>query len=330
MHPCRQVHPVAFWRGCTEGTGSHFVCRMAEALDSYVVGGLARTNINFLRDLMTHPKYVCGDFTTKFIEDEFPEGYKGLVLVLAWRSAQMLYGAPASPVGGKDWGNPPSPPEGGEGAGHGGSGNLRSVASGGCRCTSQGVCDKRRRPNKREPAPQQEGPHSISGQPHVLRIWAQCRCPWTGAVGRTGLSARGGGGGLSGAVHRGTHTTRNPHETPTHTPTHPHPHGVRRSSAQRRQSTDRQNNSGGGGGAQHKTEAGPSGRGARLAGQCTCGVHCRWGHTGRGRGADPEVCDAAPQEECTAASALHCSGGPRHVVWGGGSSKQSDEGKAPL
>lgn len=51
---------------------------MAEALDSYVVRGLARTNINFLRDMMTHPKYLSGNFTTKFIEQEFADGYKGL------------------------------------------------------------------------------------------------------------------------------------------------------------------------------------------------------------------------------------------------------------
>lgn len=63
---------------CTWGpTRKESLERMAEALDGYVIRGLARTNINFLRDLMTHPKYVSGDITTKFIEEEFPNGYLG-------------------------------------------------------------------------------------------------------------------------------------------------------------------------------------------------------------------------------------------------------------
>jgi len=66
---------------CTWGrTRNESIARMAEALDSYVVRGLARTNINFLRDMMTHPKYLSGNFTTKFIEQEFADGYKGHVL----------------------------------------------------------------------------------------------------------------------------------------------------------------------------------------------------------------------------------------------------------
>eukprot|EP00668_Euglena_longa_P014256 GGOE01018235.1.p1 GENE.GGOE01018235.1~~GGOE01018235.1.p1 ORF type:complete len:762 (+),score=229.44 GGOE01018235.1:196-2286(+) len=69
---------------CTWGpTRQESLSRMAEALDSYVVRGLARTNVNFLRDLMTHPKYISGDITTKFIEQEFPQGYKGHVLTEA-------------------------------------------------------------------------------------------------------------------------------------------------------------------------------------------------------------------------------------------------------
>jgi len=57
--------------------------RMALALDSYVIRGLTRTNINFLRDLMTHPRYVSGKITTKFIEQEFPQGYKGHIVTEA-------------------------------------------------------------------------------------------------------------------------------------------------------------------------------------------------------------------------------------------------------
>eukprot|EP01001_Neometanema_parovale_P007520 NODE_381_length_2573_cov_103.914694_g361_i0.p1 GENE.NODE_381_length_2573_cov_103.914694_g361_i0~~NODE_381_length_2573_cov_103.914694_g361_i0.p1 ORF type:complete len:746 (+),score=197.07 NODE_381_length_2573_cov_103.914694_g361_i0:93-2330(+) len=63
---------------CTWGaTREESISRMSKALDNYVIRGLARTNINFLRDLMTHPKYLAGDITTKFIEEEFAQGYSG-------------------------------------------------------------------------------------------------------------------------------------------------------------------------------------------------------------------------------------------------------------
>jgi propionyl-CoA carboxylase alpha chain len=63
---------------CTWGpTRGESLQRMAIALDSYVIRGLTRTNVNFLRDLMTHPRYVSGNITTKFIEEEFPDGYHG-------------------------------------------------------------------------------------------------------------------------------------------------------------------------------------------------------------------------------------------------------------
>jgi propionyl-CoA carboxylase alpha chain len=69
---------------CTWGpTRQESLHQMALALDSYVIRGLARTNINFLRDLMTHPRYVSGKITTKFIEQEFPQGYKGHIVTEA-------------------------------------------------------------------------------------------------------------------------------------------------------------------------------------------------------------------------------------------------------
>lgn len=69
---------------CTWGpTRAESLQRMAIALDSYVIRGLPRTNINFLRDLMTHPKYMTGDITTKFIEQEFPKGYPGHIMTPA-------------------------------------------------------------------------------------------------------------------------------------------------------------------------------------------------------------------------------------------------------
>eukprot|EP00493_Phyllostaurus_siculus_P007240 UN07314 len=48
--------------------------RMREALDSYVIHGVNH-NIPFLRELCDHPKFISGDITTKFIEQEYPDGF---------------------------------------------------------------------------------------------------------------------------------------------------------------------------------------------------------------------------------------------------------------
>lgn len=53
--------------------------RMEAALDSYVIRGV-KHNINILRDIINHPRYRSGNYTTKFIEEEYPEGYQGHVL----------------------------------------------------------------------------------------------------------------------------------------------------------------------------------------------------------------------------------------------------------
>jgi len=50
--------------------------KMREALDSYVVRGVTH-NINFLRSLCDHPRFIAGRLSTKFIPDEYPDGYKG-------------------------------------------------------------------------------------------------------------------------------------------------------------------------------------------------------------------------------------------------------------
>lgn len=49
---------------------------MADALDSTVIHGLSH-NICFLREVMEHPKFVQGDLTTNFIQDNFPHGFLG-------------------------------------------------------------------------------------------------------------------------------------------------------------------------------------------------------------------------------------------------------------
>ncbi|RLQ89251.1 acetyl-CoA carboxylase biotin carboxylase subunit [Notoacmeibacter ruber] len=49
---------------------------MADALDAFVVDGIGH-NIPFLSAIMAHPKWKSGDISTKFIEEEYPEGFEG-------------------------------------------------------------------------------------------------------------------------------------------------------------------------------------------------------------------------------------------------------------
>lgn len=49
--------------------------RLATALSSYSVFGVG-TNQAFLRDIITHPTFIAGELTTRFIEETFPEGWK--------------------------------------------------------------------------------------------------------------------------------------------------------------------------------------------------------------------------------------------------------------
>ncbi len=49
--------------------------RMRAALDSFVIRGIA-SNIPFQAALMQHPRFVSGNFTTGFIAEEFPQGFR--------------------------------------------------------------------------------------------------------------------------------------------------------------------------------------------------------------------------------------------------------------
>ncbi|XP_061482575.1 propionyl-CoA carboxylase alpha chain, mitochondrial isoform X2 [Rhineura floridana] len=53
--------------------------RMEEALDSYVIRGVAH-NIALLREVIIHPRFVQGDVNTKFLPDVYPDGFKGHTL----------------------------------------------------------------------------------------------------------------------------------------------------------------------------------------------------------------------------------------------------------
>ncbi|XP_072035304.1 propionyl-CoA carboxylase alpha chain, mitochondrial-like isoform X2 [Amphiura filiformis] len=52
---------------------------MRQALDSYVIRGVTH-NISLLQDVIAHPRFISGDISTKFLEEEYPEGFKGLQL----------------------------------------------------------------------------------------------------------------------------------------------------------------------------------------------------------------------------------------------------------
>lgn len=60
-----------------------------EALDFYVIRGVNH-NISFLRELCDHQKFIDGDITTQFIEEEYPEGFKRSDLSLETRNFLLI------------------------------------------------------------------------------------------------------------------------------------------------------------------------------------------------------------------------------------------------
>lgn len=49
--------------------------KMRAALNAFVIRGI-HSNIPFQAALLQHPQFVNGDFTTGFIAEEYPEGFK--------------------------------------------------------------------------------------------------------------------------------------------------------------------------------------------------------------------------------------------------------------
>jgi acetyl/propionyl-CoA carboxylase alpha subunit len=47
---------------------------MRRALGEFVISGELRTNLDFHRWIMTHPRFIKGDFDTNFINQEFHPG----------------------------------------------------------------------------------------------------------------------------------------------------------------------------------------------------------------------------------------------------------------
>jgi propionyl-CoA carboxylase alpha chain len=52
---------------------------MREALDSFEVEGIGH-NLPFLSAVMDHPRFIAGDISTAFIDEEYPEGFTGVEL----------------------------------------------------------------------------------------------------------------------------------------------------------------------------------------------------------------------------------------------------------
>lgn len=52
---------------------------MKRALDQFIIRGFPN-NVNFLRALCDHPRYVSGNITTAFIPEEYPKGFHGIDL----------------------------------------------------------------------------------------------------------------------------------------------------------------------------------------------------------------------------------------------------------
>ncbi|MDZ4093373.1 MAG: DUF2118 domain-containing protein, partial [Paracoccaceae bacterium] len=52
---------------------------MRIALDTFEVEGIGH-NLPFVGAVMEHPRFVAGDITTAFIEEEYPEGFQGATL----------------------------------------------------------------------------------------------------------------------------------------------------------------------------------------------------------------------------------------------------------
>lgn len=52
------------------------ISRLHSALGQFFISGVSH-NISFLQALLEHPRFVAGDMSTNFIEDEYPDGFSG-------------------------------------------------------------------------------------------------------------------------------------------------------------------------------------------------------------------------------------------------------------
>lgn len=66
--------------------------RMKTALDHYVIRGPGN-NVSFLQDVYRHPRFVSGKITTKFIAEEYPDGFEGVTLTPSELTELTIVGA---------------------------------------------------------------------------------------------------------------------------------------------------------------------------------------------------------------------------------------------
>ncbi|ALI54895.1 acetyl-CoA carboxylase biotin carboxylase subunit [Celeribacter marinus] len=65
---------------CTWGkTRAAAIDNMRNALDAFEVEGIGH-NLPFLSAVMDHPRFISGNITTAFIEEEYPDGFEGVTL----------------------------------------------------------------------------------------------------------------------------------------------------------------------------------------------------------------------------------------------------------
>lgn len=65
---------------CTYGADrAEALARMKEALVSYTIKGISH-NISFMEAILANPRFAAGDISTKFIEEEYPQGFSGAEL----------------------------------------------------------------------------------------------------------------------------------------------------------------------------------------------------------------------------------------------------------
>ncbi|KAJ3106439.1 hypothetical protein HK100_003732 [Physocladia obscura] len=63
--------------------------RMESALDRYVIKGVTH-NIPLLRDVVSHPRFAAGKISTKFLGQEYPDGFKGAKLDVERKKVQLF------------------------------------------------------------------------------------------------------------------------------------------------------------------------------------------------------------------------------------------------
>ncbi|XP_030837462.1 propionyl-CoA carboxylase alpha chain, mitochondrial isoform X2 [Strongylocentrotus purpuratus] len=57
-------------------TREEALATMGKALDTYIIRGVTH-NISLLQDVLANPRFISGDISTKFLQEEYPDGFSG-------------------------------------------------------------------------------------------------------------------------------------------------------------------------------------------------------------------------------------------------------------